>query len=75
MLLKSINKGCVEVCWLLPNHLVEHASCSVTDNQRGRHDDDDQSSTGTQELFPDVLYLQIGDLVIKDDITSKLSNV
>ena len=69
MLLKSINKGCVEVCWLLPNHLVEHAhaSCSVTNNHQDRHDDD-QSGTGTQELFPEVLYLKIGDFVIKDDI-------
>ena len=68
MLMKSINEGCVEVCWLLPNHLVEHASCSVTNNQQGRHDDD-HSGTGTQELFPEVLYLKIGDLVIKDDIS------
>ena len=49
MLLKSINKGCLEVCWLLPNHLVEHISCSVTNNQQGRHDDD-QSVTGTQDI-------------------------
>ena len=72
MLLKSINKGCVEVCWLLPNHLVEHASCSVTiyNNQQGRHDDD-QSGTGTQELFPELLYLKIGDHVIKDDDISE----
>ena len=73
MLLKSINKGCVEVCWLLPNHLVEQVSCSVTNNQQDRHDDD--QGAGTQELFPEVLYLKIGDLVIKDDITSKLYNV
>ena len=67
MLLKSINDGCVEVCWLLPNRLVEQVSCSVTNNQQGRNDD--QSGTGTQELFPEVLYLKIGDLVIKDDIS------
>ena len=70
MLLKSINKGCVEVCWLLPNHLVEHASCSVTNYQQDRHDDD-QSGTGTQELFPEVLYLKVGDHVIKDDDISE----
>ena len=70
MLLKSINEGCVEVCWLLPNHLVEHAhaSCSVTNNHQDRHDDD-QSGTGTQELFPEVLYLKIGDDIIKDNIS------
>ena len=74
MLLKSIKEGCVEVCWLLPNHLVEQVSCLVTNNQQGRNDDD-QSGTGTQELFPEVLYLKIGDLVIKDDIASKLYDV
>ena len=68
MLLKSIEEGCVKVCWLLPNDLVEHASCSVTNYQQDRHDDD-QSDTGTQELFPEVLYLKIGDHVIKGDIS------
>ena len=68
MLLKSITEGCVEVCWLLPNDLVEQVSCSVTNNQQDRHDDD-QSGTGTQELFPEVLYLKIGNHVIKDDIS------
>ena len=67
MLLKSINEGSVDICWLLPNDLVEQVSCSVTSNQQGRHDD--QSGTGTQELFPEVLYLKIGDFIIKDDIS------
>ena len=67
MLLKSVNKGCVEFCWLLPDDLVEQVNCSVT-NQQGRHDDDDQSGTG-QYLFSEVLYLKIGDRVIKDDIS------
>ena len=71
MLLKSIIEGCVEVCWLLPNDLVKQASCSVTGNRQHRCGDDDQSGTG-QDLFPEVLYLKIGDLVIKDDI-SKLN--
>ena len=70
MLLKSITPGCVEICWLLPDHLVEHAVYSATNNQQGKHDD--QSGTGTQELFPEVLYLQIGVHVIKDAITSKI---
>ena len=69
MLLKSINEGCVEVTWLLPNHLVEQVSCLVINNQQGRHHDDDQSGTGTQELFPDMLYLKIGDHVIKNDMS------
>ena len=75
MLLQSITEGCVEVCWLLPNHLTEHAICSATNNQPGRHDDDDdQSGLGsTQQLFPEVLYLKIGDTVIKDNFISELS--
>ena len=28
-----------------------------------------KSGTGAQELFPEVLYLKIGDHVIKDDIS------
>ena len=71
MLLKSITEGCVEVCWLLPNHLVEDAICSATNNQPSRHDDDDPGSI--QQLFPEVLYLKIGDIIIKDDFISKLS--
>lgn len=70
MLLKSITDGCVEICWLLPNNLVEDAICSATNNQQRR--DDDQSGTSNQELFPEVLYLKIGDIIIKDDVTSKL---
>ena len=74
MLLKNVITGCVEVCWLLPNHLVEHTVCSATINQQDRDDDDDQSNNGisTQDLFPEVLYLKIGDFVVKDVFTSKL---
>ena len=77
MLLKNITKGCVEICWLLPNHLVDHAVCSATKNQQGKHhdDDDDDDQSGAQDLFPEVLYLKIGDLVIKGDKASKLFNV
>lgn len=71
MLLKGIIDGCVEVCWLLPSHLVEQAIGSAKNNsQLGEHDD--QSGIGTQELIPEVLYFKIGDTVIKDDIMSKL---
>ena len=77
MLLKSITKGCVEICWLLPSDLVNHAVYSATNKQQGRHhdDDDDQSGIGAHNLFPDALYLKIGDFVIKDDKASKLYNV
>ena len=68
ILLKSITEGCVEICWLLPNHLVEHTIYSVTSNQPSRPDDDDPGST--QQLFPGML---IGDNVMKDDFISELS--
>ena len=74
MILENITEGCVEICWLLPNNLVDHAVHSVTNNQQRRHDDDDDQS-GAQDLFSEVLYLKIGDHVIKDDKASKLCNV
>jgi len=64
---KSITDGCVEICWLLPNDYVDRAICLATNSQPDRHDD----QSATQVLFPEVLYLKIGDVVIKDDITSK----
>ena len=82
MLLQNVTPGCVEICWLLRKDLVDHAICSATKNQPVSHDDqpiscddqpvshDDQSTT--QELFPEVLYLKIGEVVIKDDTTSRL---
>ena len=82
MLLKSVTPGCVEFCWLLRKDLVDRAIRSATKNQPVSHDDqpmgrddqtvshDDQSTT--QELFPEVLYLKIGDVVIKDDTPSRL---
>jgi len=68
MLLKSITDGSVVICWLLPNDYVDHAICLTTNSQPDRHDD----QSATQVLFPEVLYLKIGDVVIKDDITCKL---
>ena len=85
MLLKSITKGCVEICWLLHNDLVDHAIHSATS-------DDLVSQSATQEQvkcdyqsvspdpakgdgqlttqnFTEVLYLSIGKVVIKDDTT------
>ena len=70
MLLKSITAGCVEICWLLPNDLVDHAIHSATSGHPVS-----QSATQEQvkeELFPEMLYLKIGEDVIKDDITSRL---
>ena len=64
MLLKNITKGCVEICWLLPNNLVKHAIFSATGNQStkfGYH-------LSNQDLFPEMLYLKIGDVIIKKDI-------
>ena len=90
MLLKSITAGCVEICWLLRNDLVEHAICSATNSQLAGHDDqsaqelvkeDNQSITvepikggdqsATQDFFPEVFYLKIGNVIIKDNITGK----
>ena len=70
MLLKSITKGCVEVCWLLRNDLVKHAIYSATN---GRPISNDQSYS--QKLFPEVLFLEIGDVVIIGDSTSKLQSL
>ena len=65
MLLESINEGCVEVCWLLPDHLSADTISLAKDTQY-------QLDTSTQEqLFPEMLYLKIGDAIIKDDIMSK----
>ena len=64
MLLKSINEGCVEVCWLLPDHLSKDTISLATNSQH-------LLSTSTQELFPEMLYLKIGDVIIKNDVISK----
>ena len=70
MLLESITEGCVEICWLLPNQHSKDVICLATSNQQSRHHDD-QSGSVTQDLFSDMLYLKIGDDVIKDIIMSK----
>ena len=77
ILLKSITAGCVEICWLLCDDLVDHAirsaTCSNPEDQSSPHDKDDelQQSLGIQELFPEVLYLKIGYYVILDKCTGK----
>ena len=64
MLLKSITEGCVEICWLLPNDLVEHAISSAAKNQSVKCG----IKSATQQLLPKVLYLKIGEVVMKDYI-------
>ena len=66
MLLKSIKEGCVEICWLLPDHLTEDTVSMVTNSQH-------QLGTDNQEkVFSEMLYLKIGDVIIKSDVMSKL---
>ena len=79
MLLKSITKGCVEICWVIPNNLVKCAVDSATINQPVKHEDHsgiqpppvNHSGSSTQKFFSEVLYLKIGDVIIKDDVISK----
>ena len=71
MLFKNIMAGCVEICWLLPNDLVEHAIYSTTSASQCSELED--QSTNYQEFYSDseLLSLQIGDVIIKDRDTSK----
>ena len=79
MLLKSITEGCVEICWLIPNDLVERAIDSATINQPVKHEEhssnqppvNHQSGSSTQEFFSETLFLKIGNVIIKDDVISK----
>ena len=79
MILKSITEGCVEICWVLPNDLVERAIDSATINQPVKYENhsgnqppvNHQSGSSTQELFSEALFLRIGDVIIKDDLISK----
>ena len=64
MLLKNITEGCVEICWLLPNGLVEHAISSAAKSQPVKCG----IQSTTQQLLPKVLYLKIGEVVLKDYI-------
>ena len=70
MLFESIIGGCVKVCWLLRNDLVKHAIYSATNRKPGSND-----QSYSQNLFPEVLFLKIGDVVIIDDSTSKLQSL
>ena len=85
MLLKSITKGCVEICWLLHNDLVDHAIHSATigylvsqsatqeqvegDYQSVTPDPAKDDSQSTTQEFAKVLYLKIGEVIIKDGTT------
>lgn len=64
MLLKNIQGGCVEICWLLPKSLVERAVTSVKSK--------DKSLANYQKFFYRVLFFKIGDFTIMDNITSKM---
>ena len=57
ILLKNITDGCVEICWLLPESLVKRAVCLAQPNK---------------SEFSELLFFKIGDVIIKDDITSKM---
>ena len=69
LLIKTIADGCIEICWLLHSDLFKHAIraicaiCATVSNQPYKHGD--QSTT--DQLFPDVLYLEIGSIVVKND--------
>ena len=67
MLFKAITAGCVEICWLLPNDLVERAVYLATSIQF-----EDQSATNYQEFYFESLSLKIGDVIIKDTNRGKL---
>ena len=67
MLFKAITAGCVEICWLLPNDLVERAVYLAT-----RIQFEDQSATDYQEFYFESLSLKIGDVIVKDTIRGKL---
>ena len=72
MLFNKITVGCVNICWLIPNDLVEHAVHLATKSLPVKHDDHDQSATENQEFYSKSLSLEIGDkVIIEDTITSK----
>ena len=70
MLLKSITEGCVEICWLLSNDCVKHVVDLAT-NSQSVHKHDHQPDKDTQDMLHDMLYLKIGNAVIKDDFIIK----
>ena len=70
MLFKTITAGCVEICWLLPNDLVERAIYLATSIQFGERED--QSATNYQNFYSKSLSLKIGDIIITNIIKSKL---
>ena len=72
MVLKHIVTGCVEICWLLPNDLAEHAVCLA--NSIPLDKNTDQSTTDNQEVFSESLFFKVGDVIIKDAVTSKMGN-
>ena len=66
LLIETIARGCIEICWLLHSDLFKHAIYTINAtviNNTYKHGD--QSTT--DQLFPDVSYLEIGNFVIKSD--------
>ena len=59
MLFETITSGCVEICWLIPNNLVEHAIHLTTTNQ---------STTDYHEFYSETLSLKLGEIIITDTI-------
>lgn len=71
MLFKNITSGCVEICWLLPDNLVEHAIYFATFHCHQPVEHKGHSANTYQEFFSGSLFLKIGVVIIKDSITSK----
>ena len=71
MLFKNITAGCVEICWLLPNDLVEHAVYVATFHSSQPVEHKGHSPNTYQEFLSGSLFLKIGLVIIKDSITSK----
>ena len=67
LLINSISHGCIEICWLLPNKFVEHAISvsSIVNCQPIK--DGDQLTIDLQYLFSEMLYFEIGGVVIKEE--------
>ena len=62
-----LTAGCIEIFWLLPNDLVEQAIyiCSTLNSHSSKSCD--LPTTDLQQLFSEISYFKIGDVVIKDE--------
>ena len=71
LLFKNITAGCVEICWLLPNDLVEHAIYLATFHRHQPVEHKGHSANTYQEFLSGLLFRNKGVVIIKDCITSK----